>query len=128
MIRKISAIAALLALAPFAGQAATEANFGVNTTADLVELCDAKPDSATGIAAVNFCHGFAQGAVIVEMQNQGTSWDRKLFCLPNPLPTRNETLRDFIQWARTSQDRMIEAPTNSLVRFLSERFPCAKTR
>ena len=128
MIRKTSAIAAFLALAPCAGQAATQANFGVNTTADLVELCDAKPDNAMGIAAVNFFQGFAQGAVLVEMQNQGTSRDLKLFCLPNPLPTRNETLREFVQWARASQDRMMEAPTNGLVRFLAERFPCPKTR
>ena len=59
---------------------------------------------------------------------QGTSRDLKLFCLPNPLPTRNETLREFVQWARASQDRMMEAPTNGLVRFLAERFPCPKTR
>ena len=62
--------AGLVLLAPCALQAATEANFGAATTGDLVELCTAAPDGAIGTAAVNFCEGFAQGAVLVEMQNQ----------------------------------------------------------
>ena len=38
--------AGLVLLAPGAPHAATEANFGPATTADLVELCTATPDNA----------------------------------------------------------------------------------
>ena len=93
-------------LAPPAGHAVTETNFNVNTAADLVELCDAKPNDAMGIAALNFCYGFAQGAVVTEMQNLGGPSDPKLFCLPNPLPRRSDTMREFVGWARASPDRM----------------------
>ena len=61
--------AGLVLLAPCAPHAATEANFGGATTADLVNLCTAAPDNAIGTAAVDFCEGFAQGAVLVEIQN-----------------------------------------------------------
>jgi hypothetical protein len=74
----------LVFLAPCVSHAATEANFGARTTGDLVELCTATPDNAIGTAAVNFCEGFAQGAVSVEMQNQAAFRGPKLFCLPNP--------------------------------------------
>src|SRR6516162_2258850 len=60
---------ALVSLAPCVSHAATDANFAARTTGDLVELCAATPDSAVGTAAVNFCDGYAQGAVSVEMQN-----------------------------------------------------------
>ena len=61
------AVAAVLVwLTACAAHAAPEANFAAGTTGDLVELCAATPDNALGTAAVNFCEGFAQGAVSVE--------------------------------------------------------------
>ena len=80
--KRLTAAAALAFLAPFAADAATEANFGPATTADLVELCTAAPDTAMGTAAVNFCEGFAQGAVVVEMQNMAAFRGPKPFCMP----------------------------------------------
>jgi hypothetical protein len=81
------------------------------TTADLVNLCSAAPDNAIGTAAVNFCEGFAQGAVLVEMQNMAAFRGPKLFCMPNPPPTCNEALSEFVQWARASPDRMAASST-----------------
>jgi hypothetical protein len=120
--------AALVLLVPCAPYAATEANFGANTTGDLVELCTSAPDNAVGTAAVNFCEGFAQGAVLVEMQNMVAFRGPKLFCLPNPPPSRNEALSQFVTWARGSPDRMSASATDGLFRFLSERYPCPQSR
>ena len=120
--------AALVWLAPCAANAATEANFGPTTTADLVELCAAAPDNAVGTAAVNFCEGFAQGAVLVEMQNMAAFRGPKLFCMPTPPPTRNQALSEFVNWARASPDRMAATSTDGLFRFLSERYPCPQSR
>ena len=120
--------AALVLLAPCAPHAATESNFGAATTADLVELCTAASDNTIGTAAVNFCEGFAQGAVLVEMQNMAAFRGPKLFCMPNPLPSRNEALSEFVNWARASPDRMAATSTDGLFRFLSERYPCPPSR
>ena len=120
--------AGLVLLAPVAPHAATEANFGARTTGDLVELCTATPDNAIGTAAVNFCEGFAQGAVLVEMQNQAAFRGPKLFCMPNPPPSRNETLSEFVVWARASPDRLAQSSTDGLFRFLSERYSCPPSR
>src|SRR6516225_7711207 len=126
--KRWTAAAALAFLAPFAAHAATEANFGARTTGDLVELCEATPDNAIGTAAVNFCEGFAQGAVSVEMQNMAAFRGPKSFCLPNPPPSRNEALGEFVKWARVSPDRMSTTSTDGLFRFLSERYPCSPSR
>jgi Ssp1 endopeptidase immunity protein Rap1a len=126
--KKWIAAAALVLLAPCTGHAATEVNFGARTTGDLVELCAATPDNTIGTAAVNFCQGFAQGAVLVEMQNMAAFRGAKLFCLPNPPPTRTQTLNEFVTWARASQDRLTEPPADGLFRFLGERYPCPQSR
>ena len=39
-------------------------------------------------AAINYCHGFAQGAVLVEEAHEGHRDVSKLFCLPSPPPPR----------------------------------------
>ena len=120
--------AALVLLASGAPRAATETNFGPNTTGDLVELCTAAPDNAMGTAAVNICEGFAQGAVLVEMQNQVAFRGPKLFCMPNPPPSRNQALSEFVNWARSSPDRLAQSSTDGLFRFLNERYPCPPSR
>lgn len=127
-LRGWTAVTAALLLTPCVGYAATEANFGARTTGDLVELCTATPDNALGTAAVNFCEGFAQGAVLVEMQNMATFRGAKLFCMPNPPPSRNEAITDFVNWARVSPDRMAASSTDGWFRFLSERYPCPQSR
>jgi len=123
-----TAAAGLVLLASGAPHAATETNFSANTTGDLIELCTATPDNAMGTAAVNFCEGFVQGAVLVEMQNQAAFRGPKLFCMPNPPPSRNQALGEFVNWARSSPDRLAQSSTDGLFRFLIERYPCAPSR
>jgi hypothetical protein len=127
-LHKWTAAAALAMLAPCAAYAATEANVAAGTAGDLVELCTATPDSAIGTAAVNFCEGFAQGAVLVEMQNLAAFRGSKLFCMPSPPPSRNEALSEFVKWARAAPDRLAQPPADGLFRFLGERYPCPPSR
>jgi hypothetical protein len=56
------AAAALALLMPGSAEAATESNFNLNSTGDLVELCSATPDNGIGTAALNFCEGYIQGS------------------------------------------------------------------
>lgn len=122
------AAAALGLLMPGSAQAATEANFNLNSAGDLVELCSATPDNGIGTAALNFCEGYIQGAVTVEMLNMAAFRGRKLFCLPNPPPTRSQSMSEFVSWGRAAPDRMAQSPTDGLFRFLSERYPCPPSR
>jgi hypothetical protein len=75
-----------------------------------------------------FCEGFAQGAVSVEMQNMAAFRGPKPFCMPNPPPSRSEALGEFVKWAQVSPDRMSATSTDGLFRFLSERYPCPPSR
>ena len=118
-------VAAALALfGPNAALAADEANFNAKTAGDLVALCSATPDNGLGTAALNFCEGYLQGAVTVEMQNMVAFRTHKLFCLPDPPPTRAQAMSEFVGWAQAVPDRLTQSTTDGLFRFLSERYPC----
>jgi len=114
------AAAACLAL-PLAAHAQRPIDLHVRTAGDLAELCSANTREPGGDAKINYCHGFAQGVVDVELMKAG---DKKPFCWPNPAPTRTATLGQFVEWARGSSEHRSEGAVDGLMHFLAERYPC----
>jgi hypothetical protein len=91
------------------------------TANDLADLCAANPKEAMGDAKINYCLGFAQGAVDVELRHGG---DKRPFCFPNPAPKRIATMTEFVNWARALPEHRNENALDGLFKFLAERFPC----
>jgi hypothetical protein len=62
------ALAAVLtaAGASAASAAVSESQFPPHTVADLIAICAPAKDDPLMTGAVNFCHGYAEGAVVVE--------------------------------------------------------------
>jgi Rap1a immunity proteins len=121
--------AALLAgvtVAPLrlASAAVTDAQFPPNNVRDLIAICAPDKDDPQMTAAVNFCHGFVEGAVIVEEANEAHKGARKLFCLPSPRPSRGSELTNFIAWANQQPGRLDMPSIDGVFIYLAERFPC----
>jgi hypothetical protein len=92
-----------------------------NTAGELADTCGANPREPGADAKLNFCRGFAQGAIDVELRHAA---DKKPFCFPNPAPTRAATMGEFVNWVRALPDRRSIPSSEGLFRFLGERFPC----
>jgi hypothetical protein len=101
--------------------AAQPLSLRANTASELADLCGANPKEAAADAKINWCHGFAQGAVDVELRRAG---DKKPFCFPSPTPSRSATLAEFVNWVRSMPDHRNLGALEGLFRFLGERFPC----
>ena len=99
---------------------AQSASLSARTARDLAEICGANPRAPTGPAQLNFCDGFAQGAVDVELSHAGAT---KPFCLP-PGTKREVTMHEFSNWVRSSPARGSDSAATGLFRFLAARFPC----
>lgn len=112
--------AASVALAPTAGRAAP-LRIQAHTAGELADACAANPKDPAGDAKINFCLGFAQGAVDVELRHVS---DKKPFCFPNPAPTRMATMAQFVDWVRALPAHRGLQATDGLFQFLGERFPC----
>jgi hypothetical protein len=91
------------------------------TAGDLAELCAANPREPGGDAKINFCHGFAQGAITVELRH---AEGKKPFCFPTPPPTRTATMNEFVSWVRALPDHRTPPAVDGLLQFLGERYPC----
>ncbi len=93
----------------------------VRTAGELAEVCGVTPKEAAADAKINYCHGFAQGVVDLELQHTA---DKKPFCFPSPSPSRSTTLNEFVGWVRAMPDHRTLPATSGLLKFLAERFPC----
>jgi hypothetical protein len=86
----LSGLALCIGLSAGSAHAAvTEDTFLLHSAGDLVDLCSAAQSDPLYTAAVNFCHGFTVGVFRVLQEEDMAKLSRHMFCLPNPMPTRN---------------------------------------
>ncbi|HVZ07341.1 Rap1a/Tai family immunity protein [Rhodopila sp.] len=91
------------------------------TAGELANACAANPKEPGADARINFCHGFAQGAITTQLRTGG---DKKPFCFPNPAPKRTETMNEFVRWVRADGSRASLNSADGLFQFLAQRYPC----
>jgi hypothetical protein len=103
-------------------------DFLVRTTGDLVKLCSADRTDPLYAAAIHFCHGFGAGVFQTEQLHQAASRAVPLYCAPNPMPTRNESVAGFVAWARATSAVANEAPAAGVLHYLMQTYPCPTTR
>jgi hypothetical protein len=116
-----SAVALTFSLLAVPAAAQKGAVLQARTAGELAELCAANPKEALGDAKINFCHGFAQGAISVELRH---GEGKKPFCFPSPPPTRTVTMKEFVGWVRSMPDHRTPPAVDGLFQFLAERYPC----
>ena len=104
--------------------AASEKDFEVQTTEDIINLCTAAPDDPLYDQAINFCHGFLVGAYrYYEAAGSGPA-GLKLVCMPDPPPSRNNAFAMFVEWAKAHPQYLKEKAVETEFRFLMEKWPC----
>jgi hypothetical protein len=107
--------------------AVSQDTFMVRSTGDLIELCTAAPTDPMGTAALNFCHGFSVGVYRV-LEEIESARKVHMFCLPDPMPTRNEALASFLQWGKANPDQLSAPPQDGIAAFLSKQYPCTRRK
>jgi hypothetical protein len=127
MNRKLSILLMVVALLmPGLAVALDQADFEVKTTQNLMNLCTAAPSDPNYQAAIHFCHGYLVGAYAHYSAQHASPKAKHLFCMPDPVPSRNDAIAMFIEWAKAHPQYMGEKPVDTEFRFLVEKWPCKK--
>jgi hypothetical protein len=106
------------------GGEVTVQDFQVKTTADLLDLCTVSPDDPRHEAAIHFCHGFLVGAYAYHQAAAAGPGGHPLVCAPDPPPTRNEAIAEFVAWAQAHPEYQGDQPVETEFRFLVAKWPC----
>lgn len=114
--------AALLSASVFAAPAAQQEPAHAMTTAQVVDLCKHKESPQ----AVGFCNGFGQGVYDSYLVTRHPKKAPSTICVKQPAPQRQQVLDDFMAWAGDHPEYDAKPAAESVLRFLSDRFPCGK--
>ncbi len=120
-------VALAAAGAPEARADVTASEFPPQTVAGLIAICTPAADDPLMATAEGFCHGFAEGAVIVEEAHAAQRGARKLFCLPSPRPPRGTELTSFFAWAKEQPARLQMPAIDGIFIYLAGKYPCPAT-
>jgi Rap1a immunity proteins len=90
----------------------------------LIQICAPAKDDPMMTAAINYCQGFFQGAVLVEEAHEDHRDARRLFCLPSPRPASGSEISKFIAWANARPDRLDDPAIDGMFIYLAEAYPC----
>ena len=91
------------------------------STAAFVALCQNRAD----IEAQNFCFGFGEG-VYQSFVMQRSPNAKPTICVPKGM-SRDSVLSDFLVWTQARPQYNGDYAAKTIIRFLSSRYPCAKT-
>lgn len=102
-------------------QAPKTINLQANTAGELADLCAPNPREPGADAKINFCHGYAQGALDATRRR---AQEAKKFCFPPNPPARPVVMGEFVNWVRALPDHRAQPAVDGLFNFFAERFPC----
>ncbi len=122
--RLIAGIALAASTATLASAQVTTSQFPPRTVRDLIAICSAGNDDPMMTAAVNYCHGYTEGAVDVEQALQNRQTLRKLICLPATRPPRGAVLKSFIAWVNAEPSRIDMPALTGMFVYLLTTYPC----
>jgi hypothetical protein len=125
VVTALAATAALvIVITGSPARGATDQNFTVRTTADLVALCNTAPTDENYVAAIHFCEGFGVGAYQYYLALAAHNPSERFVCLTDPPPTRDAVKAGFVTWAQANASAMSEPAVESLFRYLAQTYPC----
>lgn len=101
--------------------AAESISIRANNAGELADLCAPNPREPGADAKINFCHGFAQGALDASRRR---AEEAKKFCFPPNPPSRSVVMGEFVNWVRSLPAHRSQSAVDGLFNFFGERFPC----
>ena len=92
------------------------------STAAFIALCQNRVD----VEAQNFCFGFGEG-VYQSFVVQRSPNAKPTICVPKGM-SRDTVLSEFLVWTQARPQYNGDYAAKTIIRFLSSRYPCAKTK
>jgi hypothetical protein len=120
------AVVATLLVPAVASSDVGEADFSLQTTQDLNDLCSAPSDHADYAPAIYSCRSFIEATVQYHDAVSDGKTLKRLICYPSSA-TLEDARTAFVAWAKSNaRDKalMSEMPVMGVVRALEEKFPC----
>jgi len=125
-MHRVALFTSLLMFAAPVAANVTDDDFRVDTTRQLLALCTVSADDPRSGEAIHFCYGYLVGAYAFHEAWMGKGMDERLVCPPDPAPTRDDAVEQFVAWAKSQPEYLDDVPVDVEFRFLMQTWPCQK--
>lgn len=118
-------IALVFGFVSSSAMAAEKADFNLETTEDLLDLCMVQQGQPFSVEAIHFCEGFLSGAVRYHNAVVGKEM-KPILCYPEGT-TRNDAIQLLNEWGvanRGNAELMKDLAVYGLIRALQSKWSC----
>lgn len=119
-------VAGLLVLPASARANVTEANFKLDTMADLVALCGVGAEDPNADSAIHMCHGYVLGLIHMHIL-LGKPLNGRFFCVSDEdRPTRDEFVAKFVSWSQDHPEHSSKEAAEGVIKWVADTYPCSE--
>lgn len=92
------------------------------TTAEMLQYCEGKDGSFVT------CEIYGQAVYDTYLVIAATGQALKTICVKQPAPSRTEVIEQYVQWVKDKPNAANEPAAQTMLQFLTRRFPCQPSR
>ena len=97
----------------------------IHSLRDLYNACTTRSDNPLYISATSLCAGYQEAVLDFHLlDTMGARHGKRKVCLPNPAPTRRQSIAGLITWAQAAPQYMDEPAASAVLRYFINAYPC----
>jgi len=97
----------------------------IHSLRDLYNACTTRSDNPLYISATSLCAGYQEAVLDFHLlDTMGARHGKRKVCLPDPAPTRRQSISGLIAWAQAAPQYMDEPAASAVLRYFINAFPC----
>lgn len=97
----------------------------IHNLRDLALACTLRNDNPYYVAGTSLCAGYEAAVLDFHLlDTMGPRHDKRKICLPNPAPTRRQSVAGLVSWVQSNPQYLDEPAASGVLRYFINTYPC----
>ena len=97
----------------------------IHNLRDLALACTLRNDNPYYVAGTSLCAGYEAAVLDFHLlDTMGPRHNKRKVCLPNPAPTRRQSVAGLVSWVQSNPQYLDEPAASGVLRYFINTYPC----
>ncbi|WP_288048994.1 Rap1a/Tai family immunity protein [Acidiphilium sp.] len=103
----------------------TASPLDIHNLRDLALACTLRNDNPYYVAGTSLCAGYEAAVLDFHLlDTMGSRHNKRKVCLPNPAPTRRQSVAGLVSWVQSNPQYLDEPAASGVLRYFINTYPC----